>query len=148
MAISRKRKLIVESAVVIGLITIIVLSRAIRPQVGQPVQTPKVELRARIASKVTASGEIRPVHFYALTAQVAGRVDQIYVNEGDAVKKNQPLVKVDPTQYDISKAGGMAGVQMAQADASNAQVAVTSAQTAVDQAKANLAAARSAIGAA
>jgi HlyD family secretion protein len=133
----------VVSAVVIGLITIIVLSRAIRPKDGQPVQTSKVERRARIESKVTASGEIRPVHFYDLTAQVAGRVDQIYVNEGDAVKKNQPLVKVDPTQYDISKAGGLAGVQMAQADASNAQMAVTSAQTAVNQAKANLSAAES-----
>jgi HlyD family secretion protein len=143
MAMSRNRKLIVVTAVVVGLITIVVLSKAIRPKEGQPVQTSKVERRARIESKVTASGEIRPVNFYDLTAQVAGRVDQIYVNEGDAVKKNQPLVKVDPTQYDISKAGGLAGVQMAQADANNSQMAVTSAQTAVNQAKSNLSAAES-----
>ncbi|HYP28441.1 MAG TPA: efflux RND transporter periplasmic adaptor subunit [Blastocatellia bacterium] len=141
MQISRKRKIIIISAAVIGLITIIVLSRAIQKKEGEPVQTGKVERRERLESKVTASGEIRPVKFYDLTAEVAGRVEQIYVTEGDRVKKGQELVRVDPTQISSQVQANEAAVRVTQAESVNQTVAVQQAESAVNQMKASLGAA-------
>ncbi|HWC77712.1 MAG TPA: biotin/lipoyl-binding protein, partial [Blastocatellia bacterium] len=98
MQISRRKKIVIVSVAVIGLVAIVSLSRVIRPREGEAVQVGKVERRQLLESKVTASGDVRPVRYYDLQAEVAGRVEQIYVNEGDVVKRNQPLVRVDPTQ--------------------------------------------------
>src|SRR5262249_1138169 len=132
---------IIISAAVVGLATIVVLSKTLQKKEGEPVQVGKVELRPRLESKVTASGEIRPVKFYNLTAEVPGRVEQIYVSEGDPVRKGQPLVRVDPTQSTFAVSAGEASVRVSQADAANQQVALSQAENNVNQAKANLASA-------
>jgi HlyD family secretion protein len=138
---SRRKKTIIISAAVIGLIAIVILSKAVQKKEGEPVQVGKVERRAKLESKVTASGDIRPVALYNLTAEVPGRVEQIFVSEGDPVKKGQPLVRVDPTQSEFAEAGGEASVRVAQADVSNQQVALQQAQNNVNQTKANVASA-------
>jgi HlyD family secretion protein len=79
-----------------------------------------------------------PVQIYNITAEVSGRVEQIYVHEGDTVKKGQPLIKVDPTQFSLQTEGARANVTAAQADAANQRIAVQGAQTAVNQARASL----------
>ena len=140
MAMNRRKKTIIISAVVVGLIAIIILSKAVQTKEGQPVQTASVERRTMIESKVTASGEIRPVNFYNLTAEVPGRVEQIYVVEGDAVKKGQPLVRVDATQFSMQTAGQEAAVRVSQTDVANQQVAVQQAENNIHQANSNLAA--------
>lgn len=141
MQITRKKKIVIISAAVIGLITIVVLSRAIQKKEGEPVQGGRVERRVRLESKVTASGEIRPVKFYDLTAEVAGRVEQIFVSEGDVVKKGQALVKVDPTQISSQVQANEAAVRVTQAETVNQQVAVQQAEAGVNQMKASLGAA-------
>jgi len=139
----RKKKIIIIGAVVLGLIIIVVLSKAVQKKEGEPVQVGKVERRARLESKVTASGEIRPVKFYNLTAEVPGRVEQIFVSEGDVVKKGQELVRVDPTQSTFAVSAGEASVRVSQSDVANQQVALQQAENNVNQARANLAGAES-----
>jgi HlyD family secretion protein len=139
----RKKKTIIIGAVVLGLITIVILSKAVQKKEGEPVQVGKVERRARLESKVTASGEIRPVKFYNLTAEVPGRVEQIFVSEGDVVKKGQELVRVDPTQSTFAVSAGEASVRVSQSDVANQQVALQQAENNVNQARANLAGAES-----
>jgi HlyD family secretion protein len=139
MALNRKKKTIIIALVVIGLITIIALSKIFQKREGEPVQVGKVERRTQLISKVTASGEIRPVTIYNLTAEVPGRVEAIYVTEGQAVKKGQPLVKVDPTQSSFAVTAGEANVRVSQADVQNQQVALDQARNNVNQAKATLA---------
>lgn len=141
MQITRKKKTVIIASVVVGLITIIVLSKVLQKKEGEPVQAGRVERRAHLESKVTASGDIRPVKFYNLTAEVPGRVEQIYVTEGETVKKGQPLVKVDPTQSSFAVSAGEASVRISQADVSNQMVAVDQAKNNVNQMKASLAAA-------
>lgn len=143
MQISRKKKIIIISAAAVGLIMIVILSRAINNKEGEAVQVGKVDRRARLESKVTASGEIRPVKFYNLTAEVPGRVEQIYISEGDPVKKGQPLVRVDPTQTSFAVTAGEANVRVTQADVVNQQVAVQQAENSVNQIRATLAGAES-----
>src|SRR5688572_10821389 len=128
MQLNRKKKIIIISAAVVGLLTIIVLSSLLRKKEGEPVQVGRVDQRAKLESKVTASGEVRPVRFYDLTAEVAGRVDEILVNEGDPVKKGQPLVRVDPTQFSSQVQSSEAGVRVTQAETMNQQVAVQQAE--------------------
>ena len=138
---SRRKKTVIISAAIIGLITIVVLSKAVQKKEGEPVQVGKVERRAKLESKVTASGDIRPVKLYNLTAEVGGRVEQIYVSEGDPVKKGQPLVRVDPTQSSFAVTAGEASVRVTQADAANQEVALRQAENNVNQTKANVASA-------
>lgn len=140
MQLNRKKKIIIISAAVIGLTTIVILSTVLQRKEGEPVQTGKVERRDVLESKVTASGEIRPVKFYNLTAEVPGRVEEIYISEGDAVKKGQPLVRVDPTQTTYAVSAGEASVRISQSDVANQQVAVQQAENNINQMKASLAA--------
>ncbi len=136
---SRRKKTVIIVAAVAGLILIVILSKAVQKKEGEPVQVGKVERKTRLESKVTASGDIRPVHLYNLTAEVSGRVEQIYISEGDSVKKGQPLVRVDPTQSSFAVTAGEASVRVSQADVANQQVAVQQAENNVHQTKANLA---------
>jgi len=138
---SRRKKTVIIAAAVVGLIAIVILSKAVQKKEGEPVQVGKVERKTKLESKVTASGDIRPVHLYNLTAEVPGRVEQIYISEGDPVKKGQPLVRVDPTQSSFAVTAGEASVRVAQADVANQQVAVQQAVNNVNQTKANLASA-------
>lgn len=143
MAITRRKKTVIIALVVVGLITIIALSKALQKKEGEPVQIGKVERRPQLLSKVTASGEIRPVEFYNLTAEVPGRVEAIFVTEGQTVKKGQPLVRVDPTQSSFAVSATEASVRVAQADVANSQVAVEQAKNNINQMKASLAGAES-----
>lgn len=136
---SRRKKTVIIVAAVAGLILIVILSKAVQKKEGEPVQVGKVERKTQLESKVTASGDIRPVHLYNLTAEVSGRVEQIYISEGDSVKKGQPLVRVDPTQSSFAVTAGEASVRVTQADVANQQVAVQQAENNVHRTKADLA---------
>lgn len=135
---SKRKKTVIIAAAVLGLVTIVILSKAVQKKEGEPVQVGKVERKTRLESKVTASGDIRPVELYNLTAEVPGRVEQIFVSEGDPVKKGQPLVRVDPTQSSFAVTAGEASVRVAQADVVNQQVAVQQAENNINQTKATL----------
>src|SRR5690349_18877381 len=138
---NKRKKTVIIVAAVVGLILIVVLSKAVQKKEGEPVQVGKVERHTKLESKVTASGDVRPVALYNLTAEVPGRVEQIYVSEGDVVKKGQPLVRVDPTQSSFAVTAGEASVRVSQADAANQQVALQQAENNVNQTKANVASA-------
>lgn len=62
------------------------------------VQAEKVE-RGTVVHVVAASGKIQPVVEVAVSADVAGRVIQMAVEEGDWVKKGQFLAQLDATRY-------------------------------------------------
>lgn len=143
MAISRKRKILIGS--VVGLLLVIVLGVSLMAgnREAPEVVTERVKQVDLLESKVTASGEVRPVKLYNLTAEVSGRITNIYIREGDLVKKGQPLLKVDPTQIAEDVAGATASVNAQAADVTQQQVAVTAAQNNVFSMQAQLNAAES-----
>jgi HlyD family secretion protein len=69
------------------------------------VQSAKVE-RGEVVHKVAASGKIQPVVEVNVSADVAGRVIQMSVEEGDFVKRGQFLAQLDATRYkaDVERA--------------------------------------------
>lgn len=146
MAISRKRKIIIGSVIGVALVAVIGGSLAATNREAPEVVTEKVKQVPLLESKVTASGEVRPVKFYNLTAEVSGRITNIYVREGDEVKAGQPLVKVDPTQVMEDVAGASASVNASQAEVGQQLAVVTAAENNVYSAEAQLSAAEAELG--
>jgi HlyD family secretion protein len=138
MAVSKKRKIIIAVIVMLLIGAIIGVSVFARRSDLPEVQTAKVERRALLESKVTANGEVRPIQFINLTAEVAGRVTDVYVKEGDQVRKGTALVRVDPTQASSSADVNKAQLQAAQADVQNQQVAINVAENAINTARSAL----------
>jgi HlyD family secretion protein len=145
MALSRKRKLIIIVSSVILLALIVVISIFAKRKDVPEVVTVKIENRSELRSTVTAPGEIRPIQFINLTSEVAGRIEELYVNPGDHVKRGQPVVRLDPTQLQTNQEAQLAASQAALSDVQNARSQVTSAENSVAQAQQALASAEAAV---
>lgn len=142
MAVTRKGKIILFVIVLLVLVGVGWFSVTQSRQDIPTAEVEPVQRRALLEAKVTANGEVRPLNSYNLTSEVAGRVLEIYVREGDAVKAGQPLLKVDPTQLESGLAQDMATMRAAQVDKESAEVQLQAARNNVTNADASLAAAR------
>jgi HlyD family secretion protein len=138
MAVSRNKKIIIGVGVLLVIASIVTFS-VVRGRGDLPeVQTAKVEKRAVLESKVTANGEVRPIQFINLTAEVSGRVTDVFVKEGDVVKKGKPLLRVDPTQLANATSVQEAAMRAAQADVQNQIAVITASENAINTARAAL----------
>jgi HlyD family secretion protein len=133
MALSRKKKIIISVAAVAVVAIVVIISIAAGRKDEPEVTVVKIETRPELRSTVTASGEVRPVKFINLTSEVAGRIEEIFVNPGDHVTQGQPLVRLDPTQLQSGQEAQAAAVQVAYSDVQNARTAVASAENNVSQ---------------
>lgn len=133
MALSRKKKIIIAVAAVAVLAIVVIVSIAASRKDEPEVTVVKVETRPELRSTVTASGEVRPVKFINLTSEVAGRIEEIYVNPGDHVTQGQPLVRLDPTQLQSNQEAQAAAVQAAYSDVQSARAQAASAENNVAQ---------------
>ncbi|MCW5958537.1 MAG: efflux RND transporter periplasmic adaptor subunit [Pyrinomonadaceae bacterium] len=145
MAISRKGKIIIGATAAVLLLIIIIVSVLATRKDTPEVTTVKVETRPELKSTVTASGEIRPIQFINLTSEVQGRIEEIYVKEGDKVDAGTPLVKLDPTQLQSSTDAQLASLQAAQTESQASQTQVSAAQNALAQAQQGLNASQAAV---
>jgi HlyD family secretion protein len=128
MALSRKTKIIAGIAAVLLLAVVVVVSILATRKDTPEVTTVKVEVRKELRSTVTSSGEVRPIQFMNLTSEVQGRIEEIYVKEGDQVTKGQPLVRLDPTQLQSNTDAQLAAFQASQDEVRVSQSQVTAAQ--------------------
>lgn len=142
MALSRKSKIIIGVSAGLLLLIIIVASIFATRSDTPEVTVVKVEKRKELRSTVTSSGEVRPIQFMNLTSEVQGRIEEIYVKEGDHVEKGDPLVRLDPTQEKSSTDVQLASLQSAQTriqsaenQKNQAQQSLSVAQIAVDNAR-------------
>jgi HlyD family secretion protein len=145
MALSRKRKIIIAASAV-GLIVIIIAVSILAGGKDEPeVTTVVVKQRTELRSTVTASGEVRPIQYINMTSEVAGRIEEIYVKEGDQVTKGKPLVRLDPTQLQSNEAAQQAALQAALSDTQNARTQVLASQNGVANAQQALSAAEASL---
>ncbi len=145
MAVSRKGKFIIGGSIV-ALLLIIVVAAVFASRKDTPeVTVVKVEKRKELRSIVTASGEVRPIQFINLTSEVQGRIEEIYVKEGDAVTKGTPLVKLDPTQLNSSTDAQLSALQASQSDAQVSRSQIIAAQNQLSQAEQGLTASRASV---
>jgi HlyD family secretion protein len=145
MALSRKAKIIIgigllavlSVAVVIG----VYASRSDAPEVTVVPTKKQAELR----STVTAPGEIRPIQFINLTSEVQGRIEEIYVKEGDSVEKGQQLVRLDPNQLQSNTDAQLAAFEASREDVQASRTQVIAAQNQLSQAQQGLNASEAAV---
>lgn len=112
---SRNKKIVGAVAVVavLGTIVAVNVSRDGRSKVV--VQTQKVG-RKDLVSVVSASGEIKPNRYVNISSNVSGRIVDLRVKEGDAVRKGQVLARIDSTRYEAGERQASSGLEAVKAD--------------------------------
>ncbi len=101
--------------------------------------------RQDLVSLVTASGEIKPKNYINLGANAQGPLTEIYVREGDRVRKGQPLAKIESVQAGADVDAQRAAINSALADAAASEANlkasadnIATMQAGVDKANAEL----------
>ncbi|TPG66032.1 efflux RND transporter periplasmic adaptor subunit [Hymenobacter nivis] len=89
---------------------------------------------ANITEKVSASGKVQPETEVKISPDVSGEIIELYVQEGDSVKKGQLLLRIRPDNYQaqVNLQSAQVGTQRAnvgQADARLQQLIATAKQT-------------------
>jgi HlyD family secretion protein len=107
------------------------------------VQTGKVT-RQDLSAIVTASGEIKPpqADFANVNANSFGKITDIYIKEGDQVKKGQLLLRTESVQQEANVEAQQAALKTSQADLQAGEAAVQSAAANLKTEQANLATAQ------
>ncbi|NCP85897.1 MAG: hypothetical protein CO094_12030 [Anaerolineae bacterium CG_4_9_14_3_um_filter_57_17] len=108
---------------VIALVVLIILGTA--GYFGWQALAPKPNLT------LTASGTVEAVQV-AIAPEISGKVAEVLVNEGDAVRAGDLLLRLDGTLLEAQKTLAAAGVDTAQAAAAAAESAAASARAQVD----------------
>jgi HlyD family secretion protein len=102
------------------------------------VQTAKVAKQDSLVSIVTASGEVKPTTYTNISAQGYGRITQIFVKEGDHVKKGDKLLLQENVQANADVDAQAAALNSAESGIQAADASYKSAQSDLVQQKANL----------
>jgi HlyD family secretion protein len=122
------KKFLIGLVVVLALGGIVLASiRAGQHDKGETVYAEKAE-RRDLAQIVKATGELQPRVQVNISAHVVGKIDKLYVQEGDLIRKGEPFLRLEQQAF------------LALRDQWAAQL--RSARTAVQQAKVSLADAR------
>jgi membrane fusion protein, multidrug efflux system len=92
-------------------------------QEGQPIQEEKPEQESSTKKPephLVAIGTIYPQYKSTIASQVTGRVENVFVQVGDCVKKDQPLAKLDTIFFEIDAAQKEAALQGAKIELEDA----------------------------
>jgi HlyD family secretion protein len=104
---------------------------------GLTVTTEQIKSRD-LEAIVSASGKIQPKRLVNITAETAGRVVNLAVNEGDRIHVGQFLLQIDPKSLRTRVDSGEASLQVAQASLEQMRQSVETARVQLDQARQNL----------
>ena len=126
----------VGAAVVLGGIVLFSVNQANKGVVT--VQTAKVAPQETLVSQVTASGEIKPTTYTNVTAQGYGRITEIFVKEGDHVKKGDKLLLQENVQANADVQAQSAAVNSAESGVQAAEASYKAAEADLLMQQANL----------
>ncbi len=134
-----KRKWIIWSGVVVCLVAAAVAFGAYRSAQKDivTVQTGTTS-KQDLVSLVTASGEVKPRNYINIGANAQGRLTDILVKEGDRVRKNQVVARVESIQAQADVNAQKAAVNSSLADAAAAEDGVRALDDAIRNAEATV----------
>jgi HlyD family secretion protein len=89
-----------------------------------------------IIESVSASGKIYPVAEVKITPDVSGEITELYIEEGDSVKKGQVMASINSTIYKSMVSKANAQLNQTKSSVSNANALKQQAQAQLDQASA------------
>jgi HlyD family secretion protein/macrolide-specific efflux system membrane fusion protein len=89
--------------------------------------------RGDLPIEVIETGKIQPREKVEVKSKVAGQVERVFVEEGTRVKKGQPLLRIDPTDFRRDVARTESDVARAEADVAQAENALEFARLSLDR---------------
>src|SRR5574337_1397460 len=123
----QKRKLWIGLAIVAVIIILVLIGRFASRGSSAKVEVAKVEART-IRSSVLASGQLIYLNPVELKPEIIGKISAIPVVEGQMVKKDQVVLRIDPTLYQAAVSQATAGVQQAQLAIESQKISVANIQ--------------------
>src|SRR5438876_9572477 len=133
---NRRTIFIVLGVILLGAV-VVGLNLWFKKENGLTVTTEVIKARD-LEAIVSASGKIQPKRLVNISAETAGRVVDLAVNEGDRVTKGQFLLQIDPKSLRTRVDGGEASLQVATASLDQMRQAVETARVQLEQAKLTL----------
>lgn len=109
--------------IILGIITALLVLYGIfskKDNKGIKVATQKVSLQ-NIVEEVTASGTMFPESEVKISPDVSGEIIELYVEEGDSVKKGQLLARINPDIYQTQLEQANASLNSAKATTANTE---------------------------
>jgi HlyD family secretion protein len=85
--------------------------------------------RRDLVSTVTASGYIQPRRKVDISADISGRVTDLYVEEGQWVDRGDLLLRIDPTTFEANVGRASASVAQSRAQAAQTRANLTRAES-------------------
>src|SRR6266511_3623258 len=110
---NRRTIFIVLGVILLGAV-VVGLNLWFKKDKGLTVTTETVK-RRDLEAIVSASGKIQPKRLVNISAETAGRVGDLAVNEGDKVTRGQFLLQIDPKSLRTRVDSGEASLQVAAA---------------------------------
>ncbi len=133
----KSKKILIGVAVAVVLLAIVGFTVLRSNKNVTTVQTGKV-VRQDLSSTVSASGEIKPKTYVNVGANAFGRITNLYVREGEHVKKGQMLAQLENVQPGADVAANKAALEAARTDATAQDAAIKTAQANLARAEADL----------
>src|SRR5215831_17167685 len=119
-----------------GLIVLLIVGKIISGSGddGIKVSTEKVAKRT-ITETVTAPGKVYPEVEVKISPDISGQITDLYVKEGDSVKKGQVLARIYADIYATQRDQAAAAVNQQQAVTANSQAQLDALKATMDQAQ-------------
>ncbi|HRG89072.1 MAG TPA: efflux RND transporter periplasmic adaptor subunit [Chitinophagales bacterium] len=136
----KNNKLLIGLGIVVALLLVFAVAGKKMGWIGkgevQEVAVDKATKRAVIET-VTASGKINPQTEVKLSSEVSGEVIQLYVKEGDSVKRGKLMAVINPAIYEAVVTQATASVNQLKASLASARATSIQAKASFEQAKRN-----------
>jgi HlyD family secretion protein len=129
------KKVLIGAGVVLVLGTVVFASiRGSRRESGKKVYAEAVE-RREISRIVKASGEIDPREKVNISAHVIGKIERLYVEEGDEIASGKPFLDLEKETFVAERDQWAAQVRSARSAVERAQVMVTDGRRKAERAR-------------
>jgi HlyD family secretion protein len=128
-----KKKILIASGAIVLMAVIIIASVKGGGAKGEKVYVEPVKPRT-IQAIVTAPGEVNPKVKVNISAHIVGKIEKLYFQDGDRVRKGQKLVDLEKFAYQAQYDRARAGVSNANIEVIRAKAALGTADTAYKRA--------------
>ena len=127
VAKSKKRNYIIIGSILIVAVLVVLAITKDKGSNGTKVST-EFPAKRTIVETVSANGKIQPEKDIKISPYISGEVVELYVKEGDEVKKGDLLAKIDPEIYKTNYEQIEASLQMQKANQANSKARLAQAK--------------------
>lgn len=129
------KKFLIAALVVVALGVIVLVSvRKAGQQKGTKVYV-EAARREELGQVVKASGEIDPRVKVNISAHVVGKIEKLFVKEGDRIEKGQPFLRLEKEAYIAERDRWAAQLRRAETEVQQSQVSLADARLKLDRAQ-------------